>query len=104
MPAITFIACSTSCAFRSDIFVSGLLATALFVVYTVPVGIGLGLVLAVLLNQRLRSINVFRTLMTSTIAISAAVGTLIWLLLFNPSLGLLNFVLSRVGIAGPGGL
>ena len=85
----------------SPIFHSGLLATALFVLYTVPVGIGLGLVLAVLLNQRLRGINVFRTMMASTIAISAAVGSLIWLLLFNPSLGLLNFVLSLIGIAGP---
>jgi ABC-type sugar transport system permease subunit len=85
----------------SPVFHSGLLATALFVLYTVPFGIGLGLVLAVLLNQRLRGINVFRTMMASTIAISAAVGSLIWLLLFNPSLGLLNFVLSLVGIAGP---
>ena len=85
----------------SPVFHSGLLATALFVLYTVPFGIGLGLLLAVLLNQRLRGINVFRTMMASTIAISAAVGSLIWLLLFNPSLGLLNFVLSLVGIAGP---
>jgi len=85
----------------SPVFHSGLLATALFVLYTVPFGIGLGLVLAVLLNQRLRGINVFRTMMASTIAISAAVGSMIWLLLFNPSLGLLNFVLSLIGIAGP---
>src|SRR5206468_1718583 len=80
---------------------TGLLATAIFALYTVPIGIALGLVLAVLLNQRLRAINVFRTMMSSTIAISAAVGALIWLLLFNPSLGLLNYVLSRVGIHGP---
>lgn len=85
----------------SPIFHAGLIATALFVLYTVPIGIGLGLVLAVLLNQRLRGINLFRTMMSSTIAISAAVGSLIWLLLFNPSLGLLNYVLSLVGIAGP---
>jgi ABC-type sugar transport system permease subunit len=86
----------TSPAFRT-----GLLATAIFAIYTVPIGIGLGLVLAVVLNQRLRGISVFRTMMSSTIAISAAVGALIWLLLFNPSLGLLNFVLSRVGVHGP---
>jgi sn-glycerol 3-phosphate transport system permease protein len=85
----------------SPVFHSGLVATALFVLYTVPFGIGIGLVLAVLLNQRLRGINVFRTMMSSSIAISAAVGSLIWLLLFNPSLGLLNYVLSLVGIAGP---
>jgi ABC-type sugar transport system permease subunit len=85
----------------SPIFHSGLLATALFVLYTVPVGIALGLVLAVLLNQRLRGINVFRTMMSSTIAISASVGSIVWLLMFNPSLGLLNFVLSLIGIVGP---
>ena len=85
----------------SPIFHSGLLATALLVLYTVPVGIALGLVLAVLLNQRLRGINVFRTMMSSTIAISASVGSIIWLLLFNPSIGLLNLVLSLIGVVGP---
>jgi ABC-type sugar transport system permease subunit len=85
----------------SEAFHTGLLATAIFALYTVPIGIGLGLVLSVMLNQRLRAISVFRTMMSSTIAISAAVGALIWLLLFNPSLGLLNYVLSLVGVRGP---
>jgi len=85
----------------SPAFRTGLLATTLFAVYTVPIGIALGLVLAVLLNQRLRGINVFRTMMSSTIAISAAVGALIWLLLLNPSLGLLNYLLSLVNVRGP---
>src|SRR5438309_1325319 len=85
----------------SQTFRSSLLATGLFASYAVPIGIALGLVLAVLLNQRLRGISVFRTMMASTIAISAAVGSLIWLLLFNPSLGLLNYVLSLVGVRGP---
>lgn len=85
----------------SEAFRTGLLATALFALYTVPIGITLGLVLAVMLNQRLRGINVFRTMMSSTIAISAAVGALIWLLLLNPSLGLLNHILSLVGVRGP---
>jgi len=85
----------------SPTFHQGILATALFVIYTVPLSIALGLVLAAMLNQRLRGINVFRTMMASTIAVSAAVGALIWLLMFNPSLGLLNYLLSRVGIPGP---
>ena len=85
----------------SPTFHTGLLATAIFALYTVPIGIGLGLVLAVMLNQRLRGISIFRTMMSSTIAISAAVGALIWLLLFNPSLGLLDYLLSLIGIQGP---
>src|SRR3979490_2875985 len=85
----------------SQTFRSSLLATGLFALYTVPVGLALGLILAVLLNQRLRGVSFFRTMMAITIAISAAVGSLIWLLLFNPSLGLLNYVLSLVGVRGP---
>ena len=82
-------------------FRSGIVATTLFALYTVPISIAVSLVLAVMLNQRLRAISVFRTMMSSTIAVSAAVGSLIWLLLFNPSLGLLNYMLSLIGVRGP---
>ena len=85
----------------SDAFRTGMFATVIFALYTVPISIASALLLAVLLNQRFRGISVFRTLTSSTIAVSAAVGSLIFLLLFNPSLGLLNYVLSRVGIQGP---
>src|SRR5438309_10583293 len=85
----------------SQTFRSSLLATGLFASYAVPIGIALGLLLGVLLNRRLRGISVFRTMMASTVAISVAVGSVIWLLLCNPSLGRLNYVLSLVGIRGP---
>jgi multiple sugar transport system permease protein/sn-glycerol 3-phosphate transport system permease protein len=87
---------------RSPTFRQGLLATFLFVTFSVPPGILLALVLAVLANQRLRGINIFRTMMASTIAVSAAVGSLIWLLLLNPTLGLLNYTLGLINITGPG--
>lgn len=85
----------------SKTFQASLLATSLFVLYTVPVGIAIALLLATLANRRLRGINAFRTLMTSTIALSAAVGSLMWLMLLNPNLGLLNYLLSLVGVRGP---
>src|SRR4051812_35268895 len=44
--------------FRSGTFWNGMRATALFVLFTVPPGIVLSLVLAVLVNQRLKAINV----------------------------------------------
>lgn len=85
----------------SEAFRTGIVATVIFALYSVPISIAVGLALAVLLNQRFRGISVFRTLTSSTIAVSAAVGSLMWLLLFNPSLGLLNYVLSLVGVRGP---
>jgi ABC-type sugar transport system permease subunit len=87
--------------FSSSSFRSSLVATFLFALYSVPGGIVLALLLAVLTNQRLRGINVFRTFISSTIAVSAAVGALMWLLLFNPSLGLLNYLLGLVHLPGP---
>ena len=84
----------------SPVFQAGLVATFWFVVLSVPAGIALALVLATLANRRVRGINAFRTAMVSTIAVSAAVGSLIWLMLFNPSLGLLNYLLSLVGLRG----
>jgi len=42
-------------------------------------------------------------MMASTNRDLSAVGSLIWLLLFNPSLGLLNYVLSLVASAGRSG-
>lgn len=87
--------------FSAPAFRSSLVATLLFAIYSVPPAIILALVLAILAHRQLRGINVFRTLLTSTVAISSAVGALMWLLLFNPSLGLLNYVLSLAHIVGP---
>jgi ABC-type sugar transport system permease subunit len=85
----------------SDTFRTSLVATVLFALYTVPGVIVLALLLAVLANQRLRGLSLFRTLLTSTIAVSAAVGSAIWLLLFNPSTGLLNYLLALLHLPAP---
>lgn len=82
-------------------FQRSLLTTFLFALYTVLPGIALALLLAVLANRRLRGINVFRTFFSSTIAVSLAVAATIWGLLMNPQVGLLNYLLSLIGIRGP---
>jgi multiple sugar transport system permease protein/sn-glycerol 3-phosphate transport system permease protein len=85
----------------SPIFRRSLATTFWFAVYTVPGTIVLALLLAVLANRQLRGINVYRTFFSSTIAVSLAVAATIWALLLNPSIGLLNYVLSLIGIRGP---
>ncbi len=59
-----------------------------FVVLTVPVGIGLGLFLAVVAHQRLRGITIFRTIFSSTVASSAAVASTIFFSLVGTESGL----------------
>lgn len=85
----------------SEPFRRSLVATFLLALYTVPGGIVLALVLAVLANRRLRGIGIFRTFFSSTIAVSLAVAATIWALLLNPGVGLLTYILSFVGIRGP---
>jgi ABC-type sugar transport system permease subunit len=70
--------------------------TFVFGLYTVGMGVLLGLLLALLANARLRGIGVYRTIFSSTIAVSVAVASLMWLLLFNPSVGLLDYLLGTV--------
>ena len=76
-------------------FRKSLLVTFLFALYTVPTGMVLGLVLALLANQRLRGALFFRTVFSSTIAASVAVAAVMWLMLLNPSAGFVNWILSQ---------
>lgn len=78
-------------------FLNSLRTTALFVVMTVPTGLFLGLLLAVLAHQRLRGIAVFRTIYSSTVATSVAVASVIFFTLLNPQVGLLTYWLGREG-------
>lgn len=83
----------TSVAFYRSLWVTTLLA-----VYTVPVGLAVALGLALLANVRLRGIDLFRTIFSSTIAISIAIAAVIWTWIFAPGAGVANYLLGLLGI------
>jgi sn-glycerol 3-phosphate transport system permease protein len=70
-----------------DEFRQGLWHSVQYVIYTVPLGLILGTVLAVAANRRLRGIKVFQAIFSSTIATSTAVASVIFLVLINPQIG-----------------
>lgn len=72
--------------------------SVLFVVYTVPTTLLFSLILALLGNLRLKHIAVFRMIFSSTIAVSAATASLIFMYLFHPTIGNINYLLSLVGV------
>ena len=82
--------------FNSASFRNALGNTVEFTLMTVPIGIALGVGLAVLADKHLRGIGVFRTIFSSTIASSVAVTSLIWLVLLNPQIGVLSDLLSHI--------
>jgi sn-glycerol 3-phosphate transport system permease protein len=71
--------------------------TVAFVLLTVPLGLFLGLVMAVLAHQKLRGITVYRTIFSSTVATSIAVASVIFFTLLNPQVGLLTYWMGRQG-------
>jgi len=70
-----------------DDFTSGLWHTVVFVLYTVPAGLVLGVLLAVAAHRRLRAIKLFQTIFASTVASSVAVASVVFLVLINPQIG-----------------
>ena len=74
---------------QSDEFRHSLWVTVKYALITVPLGIALGVGLAVLADRYLRGIGFFRTVFSSTIATSVAVASLMWLFLLNPARGVL---------------
>jgi sn-glycerol 3-phosphate transport system permease protein len=76
----------------SSDFYNSVKATIAFALLTVPVGIVLGLLLAVLAHQRLRGIAIYRTIFSSSVATSVAVAAVIFGTLMNPQVGLLPWL------------
>ena len=83
----------TSPDFRYSLFVTGQ-----FALYTVIPATLIGLYLALLAHQRLPGIVVFRTIFSSTVASSVAVSSVMFLLLLNPGVGVLNYLLGEGGL------
>ena len=84
-----------------DVFTSGqfqhaLIVSIKLVLLTVPIGLVLGIGLAVLADKHLRGIGVFRTIFSSTVATSVAVASLVWFVLLQPQIGVLADQLSGV--------
>jgi sn-glycerol 3-phosphate transport system permease protein len=76
-------------AFRSEEFQRALLVTFKYALITVPLGLVLGVGLAMLGDRYLRGIGIFRAIFSSTVATSVAVASLMWLFLLQPDVGAL---------------
>ena len=83
--------------FASDaVFLRAFLNILLFVAVVVPVQSGLALFLAVMVNQPLRGINIFRTIFFMPVVISMVVVSLLWSFIYDGQNGLLNNMLGAI--------
>jgi sn-glycerol 3-phosphate transport system permease protein len=78
-----------------------LVVTGVFTLATVGGGMVLGLLLALLLNRRLRFTGVARTVVVAPYVLSGVAVGLLWLFVFDPNFGVLAALLRAVGIGSP---
>lgn len=87
--------------FSSPLFWQVLRQTFFYVVLYVPLSVALALGMAILLNQKFRGVTFFRTVFFLPVVTSMVAAALVWGWLYNADIGLLNYLLSTVGIVGP---
>jgi multiple sugar transport system permease protein len=75
--------------------------TLYYTAVIVPVGAALALGLALALNRGLRGIVILRGLYFLPVISSTVAVSLVWSWLYNQQFGLINYLLSLVGITGP---
>ena len=84
-----------------ELFWKSLYNTAYYVLFNVPLTAVGSVLLAVLLNQRVRGISIFRTIFYLPAILSGVAVYVLWMQMLSPSSGLVNVVLSWFSIDGP---
>lgn len=87
---------------HDPVFLRALLNNFVFAGVVVPVQSALALVMAMLVNQKIRATNIFRTIYFSPVVTTMVVVSAIWFLLYNPTQGFINQFLHTVtfGLTG----
>ena len=83
--------------FRDRDYLHAVAVTAIFSASVTGLALSSALVLAVMADRVVRGGRVYRTLLVWPYAVAPAVAGVLWLFLFNPTLGIVAFALRQVG-------
>jgi multiple sugar transport system permease protein len=87
------------------IFWQSLKVTLTYAVMALPLGLIVGFFLAVLLNQKIPFVNLWRTIYFLPSVIAGVAVALLWSRIFNPRVGILNPIIEAIfHVKGPGWL
>ncbi|MCC6314314.1 MAG: sugar ABC transporter permease [Thermomicrobiales bacterium] len=82
-------------------FWSAARVTLAFLLVTITLEFLLGLGIATVVSQESRALGAIQTIVVLPMMITPVVVGLIWRFMYNPDHGIINYVLGKVGIAGP---
>ncbi len=90
---------------NDPLFWHSLKVTLNYALMALPLGLLIGFFLAILLNQKIPGVNLWRTVYFLPSVVAGVAVTLLWIRIFNTRIGILNPFLEKVfGIKGPGWL
>ncbi|MGC9512633.1 MAG: carbohydrate ABC transporter permease [Fidelibacterota bacterium] len=84
--------------FQDKLFFQSILNTLKFLVIHIPLQIVVALLLAILLNQKIKARGFFRAVYFLPVIVSGVVITLLWRQLYAYDSGLLNILLTKLGL------
>ena len=87
-------------AFEDPMFWTSLLNTA-YMLIGVPLGMAVGLAIALLLNSEIRGMKVYRTLFYLPAIVPIVASAILWVWVLNPTNGLVNGLLLMMGVSDP---
>ncbi|MBX3012461.1 MAG: sugar ABC transporter permease [Caldilineaceae bacterium] len=87
--------------FSDDLFWASLARTFIFSFAYVPITIFGALILATLLNQKLKGTNIYRSIFFIPHLVPAVALAVVWIYLLQPRLGPINQVLRSLGVENP---
>jgi multiple sugar transport system permease protein len=87
--------------FSDSLFLVTIKNTFVYAIGSVTLGIVAGFLLALLLNQKVWGMAIFRTIFYLPSVVAGIATALLWVNIFHPDFGLINYTLGQFGIQGP---
>jgi multiple sugar transport system permease protein len=85
---------------EDELFWRALQNTLYYTAASIPISMALGLVVALLLNQKLKGLGFYRTAFYVPVVTSMVAVSMIWIQLFDPLYGVISTGLEAIGIRG----
>lgn len=84
--------------FNDPLYLGAARTTVIFSVSVAVLSMGLALMFALAVDRMLRSANAYTTLLVWPYAVAPAIAGILWWFLFNPTIGILPYMLAAIGV------
>lgn len=87
--------------FKDEAVIRATFNTFKYAIIVVPLTVVFSLIVAVLLNKKIKGVSTYRTIYFLPMVAAPAAIAMVWRWLYNSQFGLINYLLSLIGIKGP---